>query len=198
MREREKDIIVKGSPCDMNYFDKNLLTIQQAKEMGRQYCANLGQCEKDNNICALLLGHQTAKYVVEGKDLKKVMRDFEEFESINENFWNSVDGKEFILVQGKAKMLRAVEGFARVVLLMNPFESIYNLCKKCGGARIVKTVYDSIHDNPLPLSGSGKTVARDVEYCPECDSVPRGGFLKEDPGDAREREFLRKLSQDGN
>ena len=193
---RERELILKGSPCNVDYFDRDLLTVQQVIESGQNYrCINLSQCQRDDNTCALQLGLQIAQYVVQGNSLEKEMKDFAEAPFIEKEFWNSVDGKEFKVMQGKAEMLRAVEGFARVILLMDPFESIYNLCEKCGGARIVETVYDSIHDSPLPCAGSGRTVTRDVEYCPKCDPKPRGGILKEDPADAKEREFLRKLSQ---
>ncbi len=194
--ERERSLISKGSPCNINYFDNTLLTLQQAVERGEEYCPNLDRCMEDDNLCALLLGNQVAKLVVEGKDLKEAMKDFESFKYIDNSFWNSIDGKEFKVMQGKQEMIRAVEGFARVILLMNPFESVYNLCEKCGGVRLVETVYDSIHDGPFPLSGSGKTIARDVEYCPKCDPKPRGGILKQDPSEAKERKFLRKLSED--
>lgn len=192
--EREKDLILKGSPCNVNYFDNDLLTVQQAVEGGQPSCSNLEQCQKDEYLCALQLGHQVAGHVATKGNLEKQMGDFTGVKFINEKFWNTIDGKKFSLKQGKAKMLRAVEAYARIILSMNPFESIYDFCGKCDGIKITETVYDSIHDGPFRCSGSGRTVSREVEYCPECDPKPQGGILKEDPADAREREFLKKLS----
>ena len=76
---------------------------------------------------------------------------------------------------------------------MNPSESVFAHCDKCTGVKLTKTVYDSIHDGSFPLSGSGKTQSRIVQYCPDYDPEPRGGFLKEDPRDAEDLVLIRKF-----
>ena len=178
--EREKRLIIEAPPCDTNYFDKTLLTVEQAIERGREYCANRNTCKERQIYCALKYGQEMAKHVVKGSTLEEELREFSIVTFLNEKFWNSVNGKEYTIIQGKGKVLRAVEGFARIVLLMDPFQSVLPSCKKCNGAMLTTTVFDSIHDGPFPLSGSGKTRKRVVTYCPDCDSEPKGGFITGD------------------
>jgi hypothetical protein len=194
--EREKDLILKGAPCDMNYFDRNLLTIHQAVAQGRTYCINYKTCEKTNDTyCALRSGLEVAQNVIKGSTLEKELNNFSEADFLNGKFWDSINGKEFQAIQGKAKFIDAVERFARTVLLMNPSESVFAHCDKCKGVKLNKRVYDSIQDGPFPLSGSGKTRPRNVEYCPDCDPEPRGGILKEDPRDTEDLELMRKFKE---
>lgn len=192
--EREKDLILKGSPCNVNYFDRKILTIQQAVRKGKTYCPNFETCNNQTKdiYCLLRSGLEVAQYVAKGSSLEKELDDFSQADFLEEECWNSMDGKKFEIIKGKAKVLAAVERFARIVLLMNPFESVFPRCKKCTGIKLTKEVYDSIHDGYFPLSGGGETKRRSVEYCPECDPEPRGRIIKEDADE--EFEILRKLS----
>jgi hypothetical protein len=195
--KREKGLILKGSPCAIDYFDKNLLTIQQAIAKGRTYCPSFQACDNPNNsiYCALRSGLEVAQHVVNGSTLEQELKEFSEADFLNGKFRNSLDGKEFYIDKGKAKFIGAVEKFARTVLLIDTSESVFPQCEKCNGVKLNKTVYDSIHDGPFPLSGSGKTLRRDVEYCPDCDPEPRGGFLKEDPRDAEDIALIMKFKK---
>lgn len=178
--EREKRLILDGSPCDTNYFDRKLLTIQQAVIKGRTYCSNIEECKTEKVYCLLRSGLEIAQYVVKGSSLKNELDDFAKVDFLEEECLNSIDGKKFEIIKGKAKVLAAVERFARTVLLENPLESVLSRCEKCTGVKLTKEVYDSIHDGSFPLSGSGRTKRRIVEYCPECNPEPRGGIIKED------------------
>lgn len=196
--EREQDLILKGSPCEINYFDRHLLTIKQAIEKGRTYCSNYESCSKLESIyCSLRSGLDVAQNVINNKSsLESELKDFSEAgEFLNGRFWDTINGKEFKINQGKAKFIDAVERFARTVLLMNPSESVFNHCDKCNGVRLNKRVYDSIHDGPFSLSGSGKTIPRNVEYCPDCDAEPRGGIITQDPKEDEEFNLIRKFKQ---
>ena len=194
---RERDLILKGSPCDINYFDKTILTVGDAMKRGGDRCPAYGECNSPESsyCCVLRTGFEIAQHILRGSNLKYELKDLSKADFTGERFRNSVNRMEFRIEQGKGKFLAAAEGFARVVLLMDPFESVLLKCEQCGDVKISETVYDSIHDGPFPLSGSGKTIRRDVQYCPTCEKKPVGGFLKEDPADAREREFLRKMSE---
>ena len=180
---REKNLILQGSPCHMDYFDKTLLTIMQARERGVGYCSNMDDCKKGEIPCALNLGLQVAGKVIQGSNLKQELEELAMAPWLDMEFWNSVNGKEYVRLKGKAKVLRAIESYARVVLLQDPFDSVFPTCEKCNGSKIEKTVMDSIHDGPFPLSGSGKTRGRTVLYCPSCDPEPQGTFLDRDPAD---------------
>ncbi len=175
--EREKRLIIEASPCDTNYFDKTLLTVEQATGKDREYCTNYNQCKNGGISCALKYGWQMASHITKGSTLQKELREFSMAPFLDEEFWNSVNGKEYTRIKGKGKVLRAVEGFARIVLLMDPFQSVFPSCKKCGGVKLEKEVIDSIHDGPFPLSGHGQTKKRVVGYCPDCEPEPQGGFI---------------------
>ncbi|MCR4284553.1 MAG: hypothetical protein NUV97_00730 [archaeon] len=193
--QREKRLILDGSPCDTNYFDRTLLTLAQARGRGREICPRYNECNTHPGpYCSLQSGLDIAKYVVQGQTLEKNVRDFSVAgDFLNDPFIYSVNRRDFPVAQGRARFVRAAEGFARVVLLMDPFESTTGDCDKCLGPKTKTSVIDSIHDGPFPLSGSGRTIQREVEYCADCEPTPCGGFLKEDPRDKAEREFLKRL-----
>ena len=181
MPEREKKLIAKGSPCIINYFDKNLLTYQQTVKRGEDYCPNIPLCEKAGIYCAFNIGLQLAQHLAQGKCLEDELIILTQQKFITGEFWNSVNRREFRRERGAGKFIRAAEGFARVVLLQDAFTSTLPSCEKCDSAKIPYDVYDSIHDGPFPLSGSGRTRKRRVCYCPECESTPIGDIIKEDP-----------------
>lgn len=198
--QREKKLIFQGSPCNVNYFDRGLLTVQQAMSKGDTYCPNLEECGKPTNkiYCLLRSGLEVAQYVSRGSTLEKEMQEFSGADFLESECRTSLDGKNFVIIKGKAKVLDAVERFARTVLLMNPSESVFPRCGNCYGVKLTKDVFDSIHDGPFSLSGSGKTIRRAVEYCPECDSEPEGEFLKKDPRDEEEFRIIRKMNDKDN
>ena len=191
--EREKRLILEGSPCVTNYFNRNILTVEQAKAIGKDYCPMFSKCDSPNNNtpCLLRSGLEIAQYVINGISLEKEMENFSKADFIEEECRYSKDRKTFEIIKGKAKVLDAVERFARTILLMNPSESVFPRCDKCFGVKLTKEVYDSIHDDPFPLSGSGKTIRRSVEYCPECEEEPRGGVIKQDPADDEDLRIIR-------
>ena len=76
-------------------------------------------------------------------------------------------------------MLKAVERFARVILLENPDESVFPSCERCDGVRLKTTVIDSGRDSVGHLSGSGRVRKRNVQYCPDCEPKPQDGTFDE-------------------
>jgi hypothetical protein len=118
-----------------------------------------------------------------GGNLRSELLEFSEAPHVTrEKYWNSVDRRSFYQVQGKAKVIRAVEGFAKVVLLEDPFKSEFQLCDKCEGVVLQREVVDSIHDMG-PLQGTGKTKRRVVSYCPDCEPEPRGQIIHDESFD---------------
>ena len=182
VERRELRLVQQGSPCDNNYFDRSLLTITQARQIGRNPCPNYTICRQplgDCSLCSLRYGAEVAKYVMQGGDLRTELLEFSQVPHIVEEYWNSVNRRDFKLIKGKAQVIRAVEGFARIVLLEDPFQSVFPICEKCEGAKLEITVIDSARDGVSPLSGSGRTRTRNVIYCPSCESVLRGGTFEE-------------------
>ena len=177
---RELRLVQQASPCDTNYFNRNLLTVEQALGRGKDYCPNYSECQKHPRNCALRYGAIVAKFVMQGGNLKNELLEFSQESHTTEQYLDSVDRKDFKLIQGKGKVIRAVEGFAKIVLLEDPFQSVFSLCEKCEGAKLEVTVTDSGRDGIGLLSGSGRTRRRNVVYCPGCDPVPRDGTFQED------------------
>ncbi|MBI2628520.1 hypothetical protein HYW74_00360 [Candidatus Pacearchaeota archaeon] len=183
MDTRERRLIVEGSPCDTNYFDKSLLTFADAQERGRQMCANYEECQRKPMDCALRYGLEVAKYVTKGSTLEAELAEFSQAPFLDNLFWDSENRMEFIKLNGKARFLKAVERFARSVLLMDENVHVLPHCNSCDGVKLTTTVYDSIHDGLQELSGSGKTKPRVVQYCPECEQEPRGQIIPVNPLD---------------
>ena len=73
--EREKRLITDGSPCDLNFFDRDLLTVEQAKGSGYT-CPNIRPCVEEGIPCALKYGVMMASYVVKGSNLRRELEDF--------------------------------------------------------------------------------------------------------------------------
>ena len=183
MGTRERKLIVEGSPCDANYFDRTLLTVADARERGRQMCANYAECQRDPMLCALRYGLEVAKYVTKGSTLENELTEFSQAPFLDQRFLDSENGIEYIKLKGKARFLKAVERFARVALLMDEKDHVLPHCDNCDGVRLTTIVHDSIHDGVNYLSGSGKTKSRVVQYCPECEQEPRGQIIRVNPLD---------------
>jgi hypothetical protein len=139
-------------------------------------------------------GFEVAQNVVKGSTLEKELKNFANADFLDEEAWNSKEGKAFYTIKGKAKWLDVVEKFARTVLLMPPAESVLPRCDQCYGVKLTKIVTDSVHDGLFPLSGSGKTQNREVQYCPECEPEPIGGIIRGDPRDKEDLDFIRRCS----
>jgi len=189
--EREKRLIIDGSPCDVNYFNKDLLTINQAKEIRRQQCVNYGACKTEARPCTLRYGLEVAGYIIKGSSLQKELEELSKADFLDNEFWYSKDGKEFEKIHEKSLVLRAVAEFAKLVLLSD--EEIKS-CDKCNGIKLDKLVYDSIHWKEMPLAGDGRTKSRVVSYCPSCEpNEPRATIIEE--GIEDEFEELRALTK---
>ena len=184
MPERRESILVEqGSPCDINYFDRSLSTIEQARQRGEEICPNYDECVKRPKNCALRYGLEVAKYVMRGGNLRSELLELSEQEHANGIYWNSNDRCDFSLVREKPQIIKAVERFARIVLLEDPDKSVFETCSQCNGIRLETTVIDSGRDGVFPLSGSGRTRRRAVTYCPNCDPKPQGGTFDENEAD---------------
>lgn len=175
--KRDPLLIHRASPCDTNYFDSSLLTLDQSRERGREFCPNYGSCSETPRACALRQGVDVARYVLKGGDLRSELLDLERDvpELATNEYWDSQDHKTFSLIRGKARVMRAIERFARVILLEDSNQSAFSSCEKCEGVKLAKAVTDSERDGLGSLTGGGKVRRRVIDYCPTCDPVPRNG-----------------------
>jgi hypothetical protein len=178
-KRRELALVEQGSPCDINYFDRSLLTVEQAEQRGKELCPNYDECIAHPKNCALRYGLDVAKYVMKGGSLRSELLEFAEQEHTNGIYRNSNDRCDFSLIRGRSQTIKAVERFSRIVLLEDPDKSVLESCPKCNGAKLEAIVVDSGRDGVSPLSGSGRTRRRAVDYCPSCDPKPQGGTFDE-------------------
>ena len=74
--QRERRLILEGSPCGVDYFNPNILTVLQAQAIGLQRCQNWYECENADIYCTLSLGLEVAQHVVTGKTLERELADF--------------------------------------------------------------------------------------------------------------------------
>lgn len=133
--KRDLQLLRKYSPCSVNYFDRAIRSAEQVVVLGRNPCPRLKLCNKHPINCALYMGAKVAKEVMkDGTDLKFEMEGFI-FEALEMEYYhlfvNSLDRKRFEQQRGKGRLIRAVEGFARIVLLENPLLSFYPTCPEC-------------------------------------------------------------------
>ena len=201
-KARELELIEKGTPCYIDYSDKNLLTVKQAQhalEDQSYICPNIEPCEDTKIPCTLRMGMQVARNVMKGSDLKKELYILAQQDFIDDEFWDIKDEK-VERIKGRSNVLRVVEYFARVVLLPDISKSdlsnsVLSDCERCEGVKLEEKVYDSIwfKEGPGPCAGSGETRGRVVEYCPNCEKKPVGGIVYQEDID-KEDDFLRKLS----
>jgi hypothetical protein len=199
MTTRERKLILTGNPCFINFFDRTLLTVKQARQRGPAYCLNYETCLEGgkNTYCAIKYSSLVSRYVVKGSTLRKELEEFlQECPFLDREFWNSLDRREFTKIKGKARILSAVEGAARVIMLQDPFESVFPRCEKCEGLKLPVVVIDTVRDGNFALSGSGKTIKRTVEYCPECEQEPRGGVVDGTKEDIDELKFWKELGKE--
>jgi hypothetical protein len=188
---REPELIEKGTPCYVDYFDRTLLTVQQVRERGYKKCVNIDACNSGEIPCIFRMGLQVAQYVAKGSELKRELMQFSRVPFRDSTFWYSEDGIEFQRIRGRTNVLEAVEKFARIVLLQDTSQSVLTKCEKCQGVKLEEAVTDSIwfREGPGPCSGGGGTRTRIVEYCPNCEQIPRGGIVYQEDLD-KERAFL--------
>lgn len=192
--ERELELVEKGTPCYIDYSNKNLLTVKELLDRGYEECSNLKICEDTKIACVLRVGIDVARKVVKGSDLKTELMNVSEADFIDGKFWDIKDGK-VEKIKGRSNVLRATEYFARIVLLQDTSKSILTECGKCGGVKLEETVSDSVwfRNGPSPCAGTGETRGRTVEYCPNCEEKPLGGIVYQEDLDKEEAEFLKKL-----
>lgn len=193
--ERELELVEKGTPCYIDYSNKNLLTVKELLDRGYEECSNLKICEDTKIACVLRVGIDVARKVVKGSDLKTELNTLAHQDWIENEFWYSKDREEFTKIKGRSNALRAIESYSRIVLLQDTSKSILTECGKCGGVKLEETVSDSVwfRNGPGPCAGTGETRGRTVEYCPNCEEKPLGGIVYQEDLDKEEAEFLKKL-----
>ena len=197
VKKRELDLVKKGTPCYIDYSNKNLLTVKDVLDRGYEECSNLKVCGDTKIPCVLRVGIDLARNFIKGRDLKKelyVIANQDWVSKEDQEFWYSEDRKDFTKIKGRSNVLRAIEKYANIVLLQDTSKSVLSDCKQCGGVKLEETVSDSIwfKNGPGPCAGTGETRGMTVEYCPNCEEKPVGGIVYQE--DMIEDEIFRNLS----
>lgn len=138
---RDKELVMDGSPCTENFFDKSLQTAGEAKRRGPTECQNYGACEvgKGKLHCIMLAGIEVARVCISNeKPVDLEIREFHGQEDLRPPHFTGYikieDGKEIILTDW-GEICNKVAKFAKLVLdLRSPdhtsFGAIFTLPKK--------------------------------------------------------------------
>jgi hypothetical protein len=119
LKVRDKKLIQQGSPCDMDFFDKSIQTIEDAKSK-RKVCEKLRFCNTNNVACYRRFGLMLAKYALENDTV-----DIEEALQVEKrDALENYNADKFLLFKdGAWKIVHDIESvidevveFARVVI----------------------------------------------------------------------------------
>lgn len=177
---RAKDLIEQGTPCMVNFYDKSIQTIQDAKSKGPVYCRRWDQCQKDAGpgkkySCAIRMAELVAKEVAKGSTIEKEMKIFrKEAITINHKGWITPDLQ---IETDFNNVCNHVRLFTEIILDLQEGEERYisekkvpvAKCPKCKEGKLYfeERVPDSFGPNaPFSLAGSGSII--NVYKCDKC------------------------------
>jgi len=120
---RERQLILQGSPCDVNFHEGGPQTIAKSKSRGREYCPHINECAKGilnkttGSLCVLQLGIQVAQQCLKrGRSIEQEMSTFRrEVPHPAKGFIWSPDRKTFTFID-REEAIRKVQEFAESIL----------------------------------------------------------------------------------
>lgn len=126
---RQKSLIKEGSPCDIDYADKSIQSLSDAKAIGPVFCSNRNVCLKRNSAegiqCYRQVAQQMAGYIM-GRNSslhQAVQEEKQEYleQGPDGEFWVFQNGK-WRIVHGKEKIMNDVIKFIHVMIDSKPGE----------------------------------------------------------------------------
>ncbi|MFH1671535.1 MAG: hypothetical protein ABH889_02050 [Candidatus Portnoybacteria bacterium] len=123
---REKELVLNGSPCDINLYKDGPRTVAEARKVGRLSCPNLEKCQKGELDakkgygCIMMRGLQVAQNALKEKhNIDTEMQDFGRFlESYRppKGFIYSSDRKIFRLITERHEASVKIREFAMTII----------------------------------------------------------------------------------
>lgn len=127
---REKSLIKKGSPCDIDFLDKDIQSLSDAKKKGQVFCPNLKQCQELNTPigCSRRVAQEMADFILERLESnlsleEAIQREKEDYLRLApaEKLWVCRNGK-WQVVQGGGNVVEDIIAFALIILDRQPCE----------------------------------------------------------------------------
>ena len=126
---RAKDLIENGSPCDVDFTDKKILSLGDVERGGLVPCSNLAECQRRSRaegiFCFRGAAMQMAGFILRNKlpfeqAVEKEKEDFLK-DKLDGKFWVFRDGV-WQVVEGKGNVIDEIVAFARLVIDLQPGE----------------------------------------------------------------------------
>jgi len=126
---RERRLIEKGSVCDLDFADKAMQSVADARKKDKVLCPNLAQCKKRSAAegirCYRTAAQEMAGFILDRKSPfeKAVQEEKKDFldDAPEGKYWVCRNG-EWEAVRGKAKVVEEIVAFALVVIDRQPRE----------------------------------------------------------------------------
>ncbi len=118
---KERQLILRASPCETNIYADGPETIEEVKKLGKCLCPNHAVCSRGFSTlridgCIMQMATKVAQYVLKGGTLDGEMLDFSrEFDFGNGMFW-SPDRKTFETIADKGSAVEKVRSFAKSLI----------------------------------------------------------------------------------
>jgi hypothetical protein len=124
---RSKDLIDKASPCDLDFTDSKIQTVQDAIRRGRVMCPNFSTCQKRNVVerimCYRQIARQMAGFIIARRSEFETAVEEERQDLLNDN----LDGKFWVfrndqweIVEGIRNVIDDIVAFALTIIDFKP------------------------------------------------------------------------------
>lgn len=125
---RDRRLIKNGSPCFIDYADKTVQSVSDAKKKGVAVCSNWRDCNRNKSTeigCVPKIAQLLAGRIIESDlSLPEIIEGEKRFflDSFPQNrFWARRNSKWF-LIDGRENIINDIISFSFIVLDLNPDE----------------------------------------------------------------------------
>lgn len=128
---REKSLIKEGSPCDIDFLDKDIQSLSDAKKKGQVFCPNLKQClELKTPIgCSRRIAQEMADFILERLESnlsleEAIQREKEDYLRLAPagELWVCRNGKWQVVQGEEGNVVEDIVAFALIILDRQPCE----------------------------------------------------------------------------
>lgn len=127
---RARDLIERGSPCDVDFTDKEIQSLGDVEQRGRVPCSNYAECQKRSRAeeikCSRRAAMEMAGFILRNKSPFEKAVEEEEYGFLTDSasegkFWVFRDGI-WQVVEGKEKVIEDIVVFAQIIIDRQPGE----------------------------------------------------------------------------
>lgn len=116
---RQIELVVTGSPCDIDFTDREMQTVEEAVRKGRTPCENFFKCQRKPCHCYRRYAKDMAVYILKSEQplesaIETERRDFLD-KAPDAEYLTHRDG-HWVTVTGKSDVVDDVIAFAKIIL----------------------------------------------------------------------------------